>query len=73
MLTQKKVNALPIGTKIKIKWSGNTKIYKYVIKDKVGELSCVEKFNPNAGWCYGQIDFVGKEEYHTNVWLNNSN
>lgn len=69
LLTQSEVNRLPIGTKVKIKWSGSIEFYDYVIKDKCGELRLVCKFNPNSGWWYGQIDFVGKKDYHTQVKL----
>ena len=69
LLTQEETNNLPLGQKIKIKWSGGQEFYNYKIKDKVGELNCVKKFSLNCGWWYGQIDFVGKESYHTQVIL----
>ena len=67
-LTQEEVNNLSIGTKVRIIWSGGNGPHDYVIRTKAGNLSCVDRLNPNAGWYYGQIDFVGKESFHTQVW-----
>ena len=64
LLTQKQVDALPIGAKIIVTWSGG---------NGPSERAITEKFDGHSvtdiGFKNGFLDFVGKEKYHTHVFL----
>ncbi len=69
-LTQEEVDNLPAGTKVIITWSGGNGPCEYTIQKREGRNgSFVKDHNPNAGWWDGEIDFVGKENFHTKVSL----
>ena len=69
-LTQKQVNNLTEGTRVLITWSGGNGPHEYIIhKRKDDELSYVKEHNPNCGWWDGEITFVGKEKFNTQVSL----
>ena len=70
LLTQDEVNNLKEGTKVIIVWSGGNGPHEYIIKKREGITgSFISDNNLNSGWYDGEIDFVGKESYHTQVKL----
>ncbi len=73
LLTQNEVDNLPEGTKVIITWTGGNGPHEYMIhKRKGSNASFVKPHNPNSGWWDGEIDFVGKERFHTHVQLKGS-
>lgn len=61
LLTQEQVNNLPDGAMVIIKWSGGNGPYLYTRTTRYGSPYCPETQHG--------IDFVGKEKYHTQVFL----
>lgn len=67
-LTKEEIQSLPVGSKVFIEWSGGNEGKHTIYEAPDGEKIC-QKYNPNHGWYYGQMDFIGTESYHTKVKL----
>jgi len=65
-LTQEEVNNLKDGTEVNILWAGGNGPGKYFIKNLNGVTYTLDFMGIIMK---DPVDFVGKERYHTNVWL----
>jgi hypothetical protein len=66
LLTQAEVDALPTGTVVWITWSGGNGPHRY---DVVNEGKYGVRVSAQISSGDDLIQFVGKESYHTHVWL----
>lgn len=67
LLTQDEVVALPPGTEVVIRWSGGTGPALYRIRDTFDDEYAYVEYNGIP--LDDPVTFVGKERFHTQVWL----
>ena len=61
LLSQLEVDILPVGTRVRVKWSGGNGPHEYTIVDHQYGHSVVDNTYKDS------LKFVGKERYHDQV------
>lgn len=71
-LTQDEVNVLEEGTRVLVKWSGGNGPAEYIVRVwKDIRFAGMKNWpdEPLNAFEHRELDFIGKERFHTRVWL----
>lgn len=75
LLSQEEVNVLPDGTVVVVWWTGGNGPFKYIVKHYLNHEPYAllpkqyEEADLHVEFYDNNIGFVGKDRYHTFVWI----
>jgi hypothetical protein len=69
LLTQQEVDELPDRIEVMILWSGGNGPWRYIISHRQGLTYVLNRRPDHSEYLSSQVDFVGFERWHTQVWV----